>query len=132
MAVPSKFRTGLGERMFITRGFDKCLSLYPAAEYERIAASVNSLSKLDPKARDLGRLFFSEAAEVELDKQGRINIPARLRDFAGVSGDDSLVRVVGVNTHVEIWSAIAWDQRNDELDKDPSAIAASFADLGIF
>ncbi len=129
MAVPARFRAELGERMYVTRWLDKCLALFPTPQFEKLANQVSELSITDPNARSLRRVFFSDAAEVEIDKQGRINIPARLRQFAGLGSEDAQVIVTGVNTYVEIWSPDAWEQVQDQVEEDPSSIAAQFAGL---
>lgn len=131
MAVPARFRGELGERMFVTRWLDKCLALYPAPQFEQLAAQVSSLSIADPNARNLRRIFFAEAAEVELDKQGRINIPARLREFAGISGDEAQVVVVGMNNYVEIWSPNLWNEMQDQVEENAGSIASQLANLGV-
>ena len=84
MAVPSRFREQLGEVMYVTRWLDKCLALYPESEFKKISDKLAALSQADVNARNFRRLFFSEATEVVPDKQGRINIAARLRQFAGI------------------------------------------------
>jgi MraZ protein len=131
VAVPARFRNELGERMYVTRWLDKCLALYPAAQFDELAAKVSSLSIVDPNARSLRRIFFSEAAEVELDKQGRINIPARLREFAGLGNDEAQVIVVGMNNYVEIWSPELWNQIQDEVEENADNIASQLAGLGV-
>jgi MraZ protein len=130
MAVPARFRAELGERMFVTRWLDKCLALYPADQFEELANKVGNLSIADPNARNLRRIFFSEAAEVELDKQGRINIPARLRQYAGLGSEEAPVVVVGMNTYIEIWSPELWNQLQDEVEENAGSIASQLANLG--
>jgi MraZ protein len=130
MAVPARFRGELGDRMFVTRWLDKCLALYPAEEFEELANKVGNLSIADPNARNLRRIFFSEAAEVELDKQGRINIPVRLREYAGLGAEDAQVVVVGMNTYIEIWAPDLWNQLQDEVEENAGSIASQLANLG--
>ena len=130
LAVPARFRAELGERMFVTRWLDKCLALYPADQFEELANKVGNLSIADPNARNLRRIFFSEAAEVELDKQGRINIPARLRQYAGLGPEEAQVVVVGMNTYIEIWSPELWNQLQDEVEENAGSIASQLANLG--
>jgi MraZ protein len=130
MAVPSRLRDRLGERMYVTRWLDKCLALFPADQFEALAEKVSSLSIGDPNARNLRRIFFSEAAEVAPDKQGRINIPARLRQFAGVSADDAQVAVVGMNNFVEIWAMETWNEVQEEAEQNVDTMAAALANIG--
>src|SRR4051794_11357730 len=99
LAVPSRFRDELGEGVVITRGIDRCLTLYPQTTWEPLAAKVNALSVADPDARAFRRLFFAEAANLDLDSQGRILLPPELRRYANIDRDAT---IIGVNTWVEI------------------------------
>lgn len=130
LAVPAKFRVELGDRMYVTRWLDKCLALYPAEQFEKLAAQISSLSIADPNARSLRRIFFADAAEIEVDKQGRVNIPARLREYAGITGDDSQVIVVGMNNYVEIWSPKLWEEMQNSVEENAGTIASQLANLG--
>ena len=129
MAVPAKFRNDLAEGMYVTRWLDKCLALYSTPAFEALAAKVSALPISDPNARNLRRIFFSDAAECEIDKQGRINIPSHLREFAGVSSDDADVMVVGMNDYIEIWAKERWLQVQAQVEEDPNSIAEQLADL---
>lgn len=129
MAVPAKFRSELAEGMYVTRWLDKCLALYSATSFQTLASKVSALPISDPNARNLRRIFFSDAAECEIDKQGRINIPLHLREFAGVSADDADVMVVGMNDYIEIWARERWLQVQAQVEEDPNAIALQLADI---
>jgi MraZ protein len=131
LSVPAKFRAELGDTMYVTRWLDKCLALYPAPQFEKLRSQVSSLSIADPNARNLRRIFYAEAAEVELDRQGRINIPVRLREFAGITGDDARVIVVGMDNYVEIWTPERWDALQDEVEENAGSIAAQLGTLGV-
>lgn len=131
VAIPSKYRGELGERMYITRWLDKCLALYSAPAFEALAAKVSSLSIADQNARQLRRIFFSDAAELEFDRQGRVNLPNHLRDFAGIGEDDAEVVVVGMNDYIEIWAKERWNQVQNEVEEDPNSIASQLAQLGV-
>ena len=131
VAVPARFRAELGERMYVTRWLDKCLALYPAAQFEQLANQVSQLSIADPNARNLRRIFFSDAAEVELDKQGRINLPTRLREFAGIAPEEAQVTVVGMNTYVEIWAPTLWEEMQNQVEENAGSIAAQLGSLGV-
>lgn len=132
MAVPARYREQLGEVMYVTRWLDKCLALYPESEFKRIAGKLSELSQVDENARNFRRLFFSEAAEVTPDKQGRINIGTRLRQFAGVSDDDARVMLVGMDNFIEIWSLDAWNEHQDAAEQNVDDMAGELAKLGVF
>ncbi len=132
VAIPAKFRAELGERMYVTRWLDKCLALYSAPAFEALAAKVSSLSIADPNARQLRRIFFSDAAELEFDRQGRINLPVHLREFAGVGADDAALVVVGMNDYIEIWAKDRRNEVQNQVEEDPNSIASNLAQLGVF
>src|SRR4029453_1437606 len=84
LAVPARFREDLGDGVVITRGFDRCLMGFPRPMWEQLAQQVSALSLGQGDARNLRRLLFSGAADIQLDRQGRILIPPNLRDYAGL------------------------------------------------
>lgn len=108
LAIPTELRNGLGHGAVLTRSFDNCLCIYPAAKWESLAQAANDLQDLRPEARTRARAIFSGAVPCEFDRQGRVVIPAFLREYAGISGD---VTVAGVGSRVEIWSRQAWREQ---------------------
>ncbi|HEX9371438.1 MAG TPA: division/cell wall cluster transcriptional repressor MraZ [Roseiflexaceae bacterium] len=128
LAIPSRFREELGDGVVVTRGFDRCLMGFPRPVWEKLAQQVSALSLGQGEARNLRRLLFSGAADVLLDRQGRILIPQNLREYAGL-GDQ--VIVAGLNTHFEIWATEHWNEVLASLDNSASAIAEQLAALGI-
>lgn len=126
--VPAKFREGLDGRCVVTRGLDQCLFLYPGAEWERLEEKLKQLPLTKGDARAFVRFFFSGATDVELDKQGRIMIPANLREYAGLTKD---VVAIGVSTRVELWSKDIWEKYMAEAESSFEAIAEKIVDLGI-
>ena len=126
LAIPARFRDELAGGVVVTRGIDRCLSLYPMAAWEPLAATVAALPTGDPDARDFRRLVFAEAADLAPDAQGRVLLPPDLRRFAGLERD---ALVIGVHTHLEIWSPAAWEALQARLDADGDAIARRLADL---
>ena len=109
---PAKLREDLGESFVLTKGFDdKCLLVYSKEEWKNFEDKVKALPM--SKARNLQRFFFASAAEAEPDKQGRIMIPAVLREYAGL---DKEAMVIGASNHCEIWSKQRWEEICSELD----------------
>jgi MraZ protein len=106
MIVPSKFRDDLGELFIITRGLDQCLFGYPLSEWALIEEKLKGLPLTKKDARAFTRFFFSGATESELDKQGRINIPAPLLQYAKLEKE---CVVLGVSNRIEIWSKQIWE-----------------------
>ncbi len=123
--IPAKFREDLGEEFVITLGLDGCLFAYPKNEWEAFAAEVRKLPGTK-EARQLQRWFFGKAAACEVDKQGRILIPAVLRESVGLEKD---IVFVGVLNKIEIWSKKNWDSNNNFDDVD--AIAEHMSQFGI-
>lgn len=123
--IPSKFREDLGEEFVITLGLDGCLFAYPENEWALFVEKLKTLPGTK-EARQLQRYFMAGAAACETDKQGRILIPAKLRDSAELEKD---IVFVGVLNKIEIWSKKRWDKNNDYDDVD--AIAERMSDYGI-
>ena len=121
--LPAKFREELSAGLVLTRGQERCLYVFPAAEFERIHERMRTAPLLGRAARDFLRVFLSGASDELPDKQGRITIPPILRQYAGLT--DNLV-VIGSGTRAEIWDAAAWEEylaRTEAefaaLDEDP-------------
>lgn len=126
MIVPVKFREGLGSSFVMTRGLDKCLFVYPMSEWETLEGKLKELPMTRADARSFVRFFLSGATECELDKQGRILIPATLRDYATLEKD---CVVIGVSNRVEIWSQTAWSQYSQSASESFAEIAENLVDL---
>lgn len=128
LIVPAKFRADLGDRFIVTRGLDRCLFAYPISEWQVIEGKLKALPLTQSDARAFVRFFFSGATECEMDKQGRIMLPANLREYAGLERE---VTSVGVSTRVEIWSRERWEEYVLEASESFNEIAQSIVDLGI-
>ena len=105
VTIPAKFREDLGDCFYVTKGLDGCLFVLSAAEWQRLQDRVKAMPI--SKSVALHRFFFSGAAEVEPDKQGRILLPQQLRDYAGLDKD---VTVAGVSSRAEIWDTARWQK----------------------
>ena len=101
LIVPSKFREELGDTFVVTKGLGGCLLAYAKPEWDRVTTGLRELSLVNKNGRQFIRFFFAGAAEIEMDKQGRILIPEKLREFAGITKD---VVSVGADNKLEIWS----------------------------
>ncbi len=126
--VPSKFRELLDEQFVITRGLDRCLFAYTEDEWSRIEEKLKALPLTKKDARKFTRLFFSGATNVEIDKQGRINIPQNLREYAGLSKDCT---VIGVSSRIEIWDSAAWEDFYTESEDNFEDIAEDLIDFDL-
>jgi MraZ protein len=128
LIIPSKFRDGLGTGFVLTRGLDHCLFVYPRSEWEILEAKLKALPLTRADARQFARFFFSGATECELDKQGRINIPTTLRQYATLEKE---CIVIGVSNRVEIWSAERWSAYTDDATESFESIAETLVDLNL-
>jgi MraZ protein len=106
MIVPSKHRDQLGGRCILTKGMDNCLYIYPLGEWEKVVEKVSALPQTDVNVRKYIRDVFANAEECEIDKQGRILIPAELKKRVFI--DKELV-TMGAMSRIEIWSKEVWD-----------------------
>lgn len=120
LIIPAKLRDGLGERFIATKGLDKCLFVFPQKEFEAISEKLRGLGMGTSAARAFNRLFFSGATECELDPQGRILLPANLREYAAIEKD---CVIVGVENRVEIWAQERWASYSEEADELYTEIA---------
>lgn len=114
LIMPSKFRYDLGENFIVTRGIDSCLFVYPKETWNKLTSKLNELSFTKKDVRSFQRFFLSAATLSEFDKQGRINIPTPLADYASLTKE---CVVIGVNDRIEIWSKENFDKfLNDNID----------------
>ena len=126
LIIPAKFRDVLGMEFVISKGMDGCLFVYANEDWNAFEQKLTSLPLINKEARQFARFFLAGAAQVELDKQGRILIPGNLRDFAGLDKD---VVLVGVGSRVEIWSKNKWE--NMSTDENMDDITAAMEALGL-
>ena len=126
LIIPSKFREQLGEEFVLTKGLDGCLFVFPNDEWKSFEEKLRALPLTNKSARTFSRFFVAGATSCELDKQGRILVPATLRGFAGLEKD---VVLTGNINRIEIWSKEKWSENNNYDDMD--TIAENLTDLGI-
>ncbi|KAB0441958.1 division/cell wall cluster transcriptional repressor MraZ [Lysinibacillus fusiformis] len=120
LIVPAKFREALGEAFVVTRGLDNCLFGYPMNEWRKLEEKLKDLPMTKKDTRAFARFFFSGATEVEIDKQGRINIPATLMQHAHLVKE---CVVLGVSNRIEIWAKDAWETYFSESEQSFNEIA---------
>ena len=126
LIVPSKFREQLGETFVVTKGLDNCLFVYDNTEWNILEEKFSALPITNASARKFARFFLGSANICEVDKQGRVLLPAGLRDYAKIDKDTVLV---GVGSRIEIWSKELWIQANTY--DDMNEIAENMEGLGI-
>jgi len=126
LIIPAKFRESLGEGFTITKGLDGCLFVYSSEEWNTFQAKLNALPLTNKGARQFIRFFVASADTCELDKQGRILVPAALREFAGLEKD---VVLTGMLNRIEIWNKTMWIENTSYDDMDE--IAEQMTELGL-
>lgn len=111
LILPAKFRevakSHYIEKFFVTRGLDACLFMFPEEEWRTQESKFKAIPFTKQQARAFNRLYFSGAAEVDFDKQGRILLPPYLKDFAQIKKE---VIIAGVSSRIEIWSKEKWEE----------------------
>ena len=107
LIMPAKFRNDLKDKIIITRGLEKCLYVYSLEDWDKLVSKLNTLPFTKKDARIFIRSFFSGAAQIEVDRQGRINITSPLIDHAGLTKE---CVIIGANDRIEIWSKDEWDK----------------------
>jgi len=126
LTLPAKFREAFQDGVVVTRGFDGCLYAHRRADWDRLVESqLATMDPLRPEGRRIQRFFFSGAAEAELDKQGRVMIPAQLIEHAKLGRE---VVVAGVNDRLEIWDRAAWRKELAEVEGSAEDVAERLAD----
>jgi len=104
--LPAKYREELSAGLVLTKGQERCLYVFPETEFARITKALSAAPVTAKEVRDYSRVLFASASDEIPDKQGRITIPQGLRDYAGLQRD---CVVIGANTRLEIWDAVAWE-----------------------
>ena len=127
LAVPARFRTQLQSGAVVSRWLDACLAIHTKDGWDVLSDKVAALPITDATARRFQRFVFAGAVEAELDGQGRVLLPAYLRESIGLATE---AVVVGSRDHAEIWAPAGWDDYRRALE-DPQALADAFEGLGI-
>ncbi len=120
VAIPVKFRGIFREGLILSRGFDRCLIVYPLSEWEKVAERLVDLPLTQLNPRRLSRFTFSGSFDLELDRQGRVIIPQTLRQYAEI--EDEVV-IVGSYSHLQLWAKGLWVAEKEYMSKHATEIA---------
>ena len=124
LTVPSRFRSTLAGTVFLVKGGEPCLSLYPAETYHAMAeAALAGMNPLSRQKREFSRLFYANAMSLELDGAGRIMLPSRFMEHAGIESRE--VVVAGAGDCLEIWDRAAWESYDTDLAQRAPELTAS-------
>ena len=126
LIIPAKFREELGEEFVVTKGLDGCLYVFPNESWKEFEVKLSKLPLTNKNAREFTRFFVSGATMCELDKQGRILLPATLREFACLEKD---VVLSGMLNRIEIWNKDKWVEKNAAQNMDE--IAEQLDEMGV-
>jgi MraZ protein len=125
ITLPAKFRAAFAAGVVVTRGMDGCLYAYRQEDWDKLVESrLAGLDPLSKEGRRMQRFFFSGAAEAELDRQGRVMIPAALIEHAGLGRN---IVVAGVRDHLELWDGAAWRKEMKEVEGSAEDVAERLA-----
>jgi MraZ protein len=124
LTLPARLREQLGDRVVVTAGLDGCLYAYAESEWQQHAGRIRELDPLSRESRVMQRHFFARAVPAELDRQGRILMPASLLQAAGIGRE---VTVVGVCDHLEIWDRTRWREHLQEVEGSAEHVAERVA-----
>jgi MraZ protein len=127
LAIPARFRAQLEGGAVLSRWIDGCLAIHTRAGWDALSAKAAAIPVTDPAGRLFGRQIFAGALEADLDRQGRVLVPAYLRDEMGIGGE---ALVIGVRDHGEIWAPDRWRAYRRAMD-DPATFAEAIRGLGI-
>jgi MraZ protein len=125
VTLPAKFRAAFAGGLVVTKGLEGCLLAYPTADWEQLVESwLADLGPFSKEARRVQRFFFGGATEVELDKQGRVMIPAALIQHGGLRRN---VVIAGMRDHLEIWDSATWRKELKEVEGSAEDVAERLA-----
>lgn len=128
MSLPVKFRKELGKKVIIAPGLDNCLSIFTTKEWEKISSKLSDSSMIASDNRSFSRFMFGQAAEIDVDGNGRILIPENLKNRSGLS---SKVVVIGIQNRVEIWNEKTWGDYKKVVEKEADALADKLGQIGV-
>jgi MraZ protein len=127
LMIPARFRELLVGGAFITQGFDRCLMVMTTGYFEEVYQRINAMNLADPTARMLRRLFLANAYPVEVDKIGRVLLPANLRQIIQLNGE---AIIAGQGEYFEVWTPADWNEQLIQL-QDTDANNRRFAALNL-
>lgn len=128
LSLPSKFRKELGRKIIVTRGLDRCLFVFSASAWKKLAEKFADLSIGSSDTRGFNRFMLSGAVKVDVDSAGRILVPDFLKNFADLKIN---VIVAGVNDRVEIWDRKRWESYKRGIESKAESMASKLGEIGV-
>jgi MraZ protein len=125
LTLPSRFRQSFADGVVVTRGIEPCLAVYtPDGWDDFVSSRLAGLDRFSREARDMRRYLFSGTVVAELDKQGRVTLPAGLMAKAELGRD---VVVAGVGDYLEVWDRDAWRAQLEDVERRADVVAERLA-----
>ena len=128
LTVPARFRAELGNVVYATKGLDRCIFIYTMDEWKKLEEKIYALPFTKGDVRAFTRMFFSGASELEMDKQGRVLLPASLIEYAGI---DKEIMIMGVGARIELWSIDNWSAYEKEATRSFEEITENLVNFGL-
>ena len=129
MIVPAKLRKQLGgQGCVITISIEGCLRIYSNDDWEEYSAKLEAIPESDLEAHRVVRKIFSNATDCTFDKQGKVNIPENLKNYAGITKE---LVTMGVSKYIEVWAKEIWDAPDNDLDMTTEEMAAVLREYNI-
>lgn len=125
---PSKYRESLGDVFYLNVGTDKCISVYPEAEWQNLMDRIDAFPTSE--TAKIKRYLFSKSVDVKMDKQGRVLLPEELRERVGITAETGIM-IAGAGKKIEIWNEQTYDEEMSKDDMQAENIAALMKSLGI-
>ena len=115
LVIPSKFRNEIGDKLYLMKGFDGCLSIYKDIDFQKALENLSKFQYEKEKTRLYQRLLLETVVELTTDKLGRIQIPQKTLQKYSIGKQ---VKIIGLLDHFEIWDENIWNKYHDEHIKD--------------
>ena len=128
LTIPARFRANLGSVIYATKGLERCIFIYTTEEWKKLEEKISALPFTKGDVRAFTRIFFSGASELEIDKQGRVLLPASLIEYASI---DKEIMIMGVGARIELWSSEHWTAYEEEATHSFESITENLVDFGL-
>lgn len=124
LTIPVKFRAALAGKVFLVRGVDPCVSVYPEATYTQLTeAALSGLNPFSPQARELKRMLYGNATDTELDSAGRVMLTPRHLEHGGIGSRE--IVIAGAGDCLELWDRSGWQDYDRDLTQRAPDLTAS-------
>jgi MraZ protein len=128
LTLPGRIRDALAPEFVATKGLERCIYLYPASQWEALAAKLLALPQMESDIRFFVRMSFGASSDCRVDGQGRVLLPPELRGYGGL---DREAVIVGVGNRAEVWQPDAWARCEQEAEPRMGDIAQRLASMGL-